>query len=90
VGVDDDLNAGMLRSQERFYGPAGYGMPDDVDIFSQNTEGLRGSAVEWLILERGLGSDEVVSNNDVRGLPTSEACQRGLWKRWATVMQGGE
>jgi len=54
VGVDDELNAGMLRSQERFYGPSGYGMPDDVDIFSQNAQGLRGSALEWLILERGL------------------------------------
>lgn len=90
VGVDDELNAGMLRSQERFYGPAGYGMPDDVDIFSQNTEGLRGSAVEWLILERGLGTDEVVANNDIRGLSASEACQRGLWRRWADIMQGAD
>lgn len=72
VGVDEDLNAGMLRSQERFYGPAGYGMPDDVDIFSQNAEGLCGSAPEWLILERGLPSDIIHEDGDVEGLSTSE------------------
>jgi len=88
VGVDDELNAGMLRSQERFYGPAGYGMPDDVDIFSQNTEGLRGSAVEWLILERGLDSDVVAENGDMQGLSASEVCQRGFWRKWAEAMQG--
>jgi len=90
VGIDDELNAGMLRSQERFYGPAGYGMPDDVDIFSQNTEGLRGRAVEWLILERGIGSDVETENGDFRGLPASEACQRGLWRKWASAMKGVE
>ena len=90
VGVDDHLNAGMLRSQERFYGPAGYGMPDDVDIFSQNTEGLRGRAVEWLILERGLGTDVPAENGDMRGLPASEACQRGFWRKWATAMKGSD
>ncbi len=88
VGVEDELNVGMLRSQERFYGPAGYGMPDDVDIFSQNAEGLRGTALEWLILERGLKSDEVEANGDIRGLPTSEALQRGFWRAWAKAMRG--
>lgn len=88
VGVEDELNAGMLRSQERFYGPAGYGMPDDVDIFSQNAEGLRGSALEWLILERGIPSDEILEDGDVRGLPTSEAPQRGFWRGWVKAMRG--
>jgi len=90
VGIDDALNAGMLRSQERFYGPSGYGMPDDVDIFSQNAEGLHGSALEWLILERGLSSDEVDENGDSCGLPTSEAPQRGFWRAWARAMGAQE
>lgn len=88
VGVDDDLNAGMLRSQERFYGPAGYGMPDDVDIFSQNAEGLRGSALDWLILERGLPSDVVQDDGDICGLSTSEAPQRSFWRAWVRAMRG--
>ncbi|MGX1098181.1 aromatic ring-hydroxylating oxygenase subunit alpha [Amorphus sp. MBR-141] len=88
VGIDDALNAGMLRSQERFYGPAGYGMPDDVDIFSQNAEGLRGSSVEWLILERGMPSDERDETGDTRGLATSEAPQRGFWRAWVSAMRG--
>lgn len=88
VGIDDALNAGMLRSQERFYGPAGYGMPDDVDIFSQNAEGLRGRAVEWLILERGIPSDQLDETGDIRGLGTSEAPQRGFWRAWVKAMRG--
>lgn len=88
VGVEDELNAGMLRSQERFYGPAGYGMPDDVDIFSQNAEGLRGTALEWLILERGLPSDVTHDDGDIEGLSTSEAPQRGFWRAWVKAMRG--
>ncbi|MBL0420296.1 Rieske 2Fe-2S domain-containing protein [Ramlibacter sp. AW1] len=81
----DAYNEGMLRSQERFYGPAGHGAADDVDIFSRNQQGLLGSAVDWLILERGLDTDELV-DGDWRGLPASEAPQRALWRAWARLM----
>jgi benzoate/toluate 1,2-dioxygenase alpha subunit len=84
-GAPDAFNEGMLRSQERFYGPAGYGMADDVDIFARNQQGLAGNAVDWLILERGLDTD-VVENNDFRGLPASEAPQRALWREWNRLM----
>lgn len=81
----DAYNEGMLRSQERFYGPAGHGAADDVDIFARNQQGLLGSAVDWLILERGLDTDELVGG-DYRGLPASEAPQRALWRAWTRLM----
>ena len=80
------FNEGMLRSQERFYGPAGHGMADDVDIFARNQQGLAGSAVEWLIIERGLDSDELLGTGEYRGLPSSEAPQRALWREWNRLM----
>lgn len=81
----DAFNEGMLRSQERFYGPAGHGAADDLDIFARNQQGLVASAVDWLILERGLDTDERIGD-DYRGLPASEAPQRALWRAWARLM----
>lgn len=85
-GAPPALNEGMLRSQERFYGPAGHGMPDDVDVFAQNQQGLALSQLDWLILERGLESDTLEENGDYRGFKSSEACQRAFWRRWRTML----
>jgi phenylpropionate dioxygenase-like ring-hydroxylating dioxygenase large terminal subunit len=86
-GAPAGYNEGMLRSQERFYGPAGHGQADDVEIFARNQQGLAGSAVEWLILERGLGSDVLDAEGNYKGLTTSEAPQRALWREWDRLMQ---
>ena len=80
------LNQGMLHSQERFYGPSGHGMPDDVEMFASNQQGLNGGAVEWLILERGVDTDARVDNGDYHGQPSSEACQRSFWRQWNRLM----
>jgi phenylpropionate dioxygenase-like ring-hydroxylating dioxygenase large terminal subunit len=85
-GAPAAFNEGMLRSQERFYGPAGHGAADDVDIFARNQQGLAGNAVDWMILERGLDTDELVEGGDYRGLPASEAPQRALWREWTRLM----
>ena len=79
-------NEGMLRSQERFYGPAGHGQADDVEIFARNQQGLAGSAVDWLILERGVETDEPDGKGNFKGLTTSEAPQRALWREWDRLM----
>lgn len=80
------LNEGMLHSQERFYGPSGHGMPDDVEMFASNQQGLDGGAVEWLILERGVDTDTLIDNGDYHGQPSSEACQRSFWRQWNRLM----
>lgn len=88
VGAPDSYNEGMLRSQERFYGPSGHGMPDDVDIFARNQQGLAGAVVPWLVLERGIDSDELLETGEYRGLSSSEAPQRALWRGWQRLMNG--
>lgn len=85
-GAPDSLNAGMLRAQERFYSPSGYGAPDDVEMFASNQQGLDGRAVDWLILERGVDTDERQPNGDYHGQPSSEACQRSFWRQWQHLM----
>jgi len=86
VGAPDEFNQGWLRSQERFYGPAGHGMPDDVEIFALNQQGLAADSVDWLILERGIGAEKQVDNGDYQGLASGETPQRGLWRKWKQVM----
>lgn len=87
VGVDPTINEGWLRSQERFYGPSGYGQPDDTEVFALNQQGLDASGVDWLILERGLeNEDPEGEGGDVSGPPGGEVPQRALWRRWATLM----
>jgi phenylpropionate dioxygenase-like ring-hydroxylating dioxygenase large terminal subunit len=85
-GAPAGYNEGMLRSQERFYGPAGHGQADDVEIFARNQQGLAGSAVDWLILERGVETDVLDDEGNYKGLTTSEAPQRALWREWDRLM----
>jgi hypothetical protein len=80
------LNKGMLHAQERFYAPAGYGAPDDVEMFASNQHGLDGRAVDWLILERGVDTDVQLADGDYQGQPSSEACQRSFWRQWDRLM----
>jgi hypothetical protein len=90
-GAPDAYNRGWLRSQERFYGPAGYGAPDDVEMFMLNQQGLSASAVEWLILERGLaaeradGSTDGIAGTQAR-MQASEARLRVMWRMWRDLM----
>lgn len=86
VGAPEAFNEGMLHSQERFYGPAGHGAADDMEMFALNHEGLAGNAVDWLIFERGVDTDEVLANGECQGKPSSEACQRGFWRQWKQLM----
>jgi len=86
-GAPEAFNVGMLRSQERFYGPSGYGMTDDAEMFARVTQGLRASGVEWLVFDRGMDTDEKTESGDYRGLPSSEAPQRALWRAWKHMMQ---
>jgi benzoate/toluate 1,2-dioxygenase subunit alpha len=85
-GAPDAFNQGMLHAQERFYGPAGYGAADDMEMFAVNHAGLAGSAVDWVLLERGVETDTILDNGDCRGQPSSEACQRGFWRQWQRLM----
>ena len=85
-GAPDEHNEGWLRSQERFYGPAGYGMPDDVEMFALNQQGLDASKVDWLILERGLGKETVLETGDISCPPGGESPLRALWGAWLELM----
>ncbi|HZP25596.1 MAG TPA: Rieske 2Fe-2S domain-containing protein [Dehalococcoidia bacterium] len=77
-----------LRQHEEFYGPAGFGAPDDWAMFDRVQRGMAAEDVEWILFSRGLQAEEV---DEARGIRTNrgnwgEASQRALYRQWKRVM----
>ena len=85
-GVPDTMNAARLRAHERFFGPAGFGTPDDVEMFVNCENGMRGRAVEWVRQDRGLHRETGDGARRV-GHSTDETPQRSAYRQWRSVMQ---
>jgi benzoate/toluate 1,2-dioxygenase alpha subunit len=89
-GAPDEVNEGWLRSQERFYGPSGYGMADDIEVFEMSQQGMEGSAVEWLLFERSLHTERLLAGGEYCSPPMGETPQRAFWRAWKRYMNGAE
>lgn len=87
-GVPDEINVARLRAHESFYGPAGGGAPDDVEMFTRCTEGLRVKGAEWLELSRGLERERIGADGLAVGHITDEVPQRAFYHRWKALMCG--
>ncbi|MEV0109774.1 Rieske 2Fe-2S domain-containing protein [Nocardia sp. NPDC050799] len=79
------------REQEQgFYGPAGYGGPDDIEMFTRMQEGFRtaqaASLDPWLLFTRQATSEEVLDNGVRVADSTSEITQRAVYRGWAEYM----
>lgn len=85
-GAPDKHNEERLNGYERFFGPSSFGSPDDVEIFALNQEGLQASAVDWLILERGMGREQTVDEVDKTSHVTDETPQREFYVHWLSLM----
>jgi hypothetical protein len=87
-GVPDEINVARLRAHESFYGSAGGGAPDDVEMFNRCSDGLRVKGAEWLELSRGVEREHVGDDGVVAGHITDETPQRAFYRRWKTLMCG--
>ncbi|HZB31160.1 MAG TPA: Rieske 2Fe-2S domain-containing protein [Streptosporangiaceae bacterium] len=85
-GVPDALNQGRYRAHERFYGPSGFGSPDDVEIFVCNQTGLQASGVDWVLLSRGMHRERVGGDGEVVGHSTDEVPVRAMYREWERLM----
>lgn len=82
----DELNAERLRGHEAFYGPAGGGVPGDLEMFRRVQEGLAVESVEWLSFERGRQREVVEPDGTRVGHVTDEGPQRSFYRRWLAEM----
>jgi len=89
-GAPQQLNVARLRGHEAFYGPAGGGATDDLEMFERNQIGLSARVDPWLLLSRG--TEQQYQNNDgtIVGQMTDEVTQRGIWRHWKKIMSQAE
>jgi phenylpropionate dioxygenase-like ring-hydroxylating dioxygenase large terminal subunit len=86
AGAPHELNLARLRGHEAFYGPAGGGATDDLEMFERNQIGLSARVNPWLILSRGREQESLDANGTIVGQITDEVTQRGIWRQWKKVM----
>jgi hypothetical protein len=81
------LNQARLRAHEDFYGPAGFGQPDDGELFARVQQGIQADIDPWMILTRGLHRERRDADGTLVGQMTDEVPQRGIWAQWKKVMK---
>jgi phenylpropionate dioxygenase-like ring-hydroxylating dioxygenase large terminal subunit len=85
-GAPHELNVARLRGHEAFYGPAGGGATDDLEMFERNHMGLSARADPWLLLSRGIEQQHQGRDGAIVGQITDEVTQRGIWRHWKKIM----
>lgn len=81
----EGINELRLRGHELFYSPAGFGVPDDSEMFRRVATGLD-SDEQWVLLSRGREREESDATGG-RSQITDELPQRTEWDRWAELMR---
>jgi phenylpropionate dioxygenase-like ring-hydroxylating dioxygenase large terminal subunit len=84
----DELNRRTLRRCEGALGPAGFLIADDAEIGELNQLGVQNQEPEWLLLNRGMASEEVRTDGTRVGGLMDETSQRGFWRHYRDVMSG--
>jgi phenylpropionate dioxygenase-like ring-hydroxylating dioxygenase large terminal subunit len=84
-GLPESLNRMRLRTHEAFFGPAGFGAPDDVEVFRRAQRGLAAEGVGEVLMARGL-ERERREGEVVIGEVSDETPQRALYKKWGELM----
>jgi benzoate/toluate 1,2-dioxygenase subunit alpha len=89
-GAPREVNWLRLRYHELFFGPAGFGQPDDFEMFERVEAGLDDTRDGWLRFERGYGQEDTLDDGDtLAGNVTDETPQRGQYRQWAALMAAG-
>jgi hypothetical protein len=91
-GVTDQINVQRIKAHQSFYGPAGYGSPDDLECFERMQEGYKTAALEqlnpWILLNRGLTIEQRGPNGERTGHVSTEVEQRAIYYAWSALMKG--
>jgi phenylpropionate dioxygenase-like ring-hydroxylating dioxygenase large terminal subunit len=84
-GVPEAINEGRIRGHERFYGPAGFGAPDDIEVFTEVQTGAHARGNQWNLFSRGQHLERI-ENGERVGHTTDETPQRALYRHWRLEM----
>lgn len=81
----------LRRDQEQgFYGQAGFGGPDDVEMFERMQEGFASSDADvlnpWLLFNRQIEAEASTAEGALVADSTSEITQRAVYRAWHAYM----
>lgn len=90
-GADEETRNRILRDHEIFYGPAGFGSTDDIEVgFDRVTAGLEAteSPEDWALMARGLDREIIDEKTGIRtGRSSDEVPQRAYLRRWLGLIE---
>ncbi|MGW7824080.1 aromatic ring-hydroxylating oxygenase subunit alpha [Streptomyces puniciscabiei] len=90
-GAPSETNAAILRAHEGFYGAAGFGGPDDVEVaFDRVHAGLAATEDDWLVMSRGAHREVPGEGGTRTGHATDELPQRAFYRGWLAAMTEGD
>jgi phenylpropionate dioxygenase-like ring-hydroxylating dioxygenase large terminal subunit len=90
-GAPEQVNWLRLRYHELFFGPAGFGQPDDFEMFERVEAALGDTQDGWFRFERGYGAEQALDAGETTlGNVSDETPQRGQYRQWAALMTAGE
>ena len=87
-GASREENAARLRKHEGFYGPAGHGTVDDLEVaFDRVWDGLQAnSSKDVLIISRGRNRETVDEKGVITATSSDEVSARAIYKEWKKLM----
>lgn len=88
-GVPEEMNEHRYRAHERFFGPAGFGTPDDMEIFIASETGMRAGGAQWSLTSRGQHREELRDGERIGDI-NDETPMRSLYREWKRLISAGE
>ncbi|HEY7066566.1 MAG TPA: Rieske 2Fe-2S domain-containing protein [Chloroflexota bacterium] len=85
-GVAPELNAQRLRRHEAAYGPAGFVLADDLEMWERNHRALEARLDEWMTLRRGLHREHPDADGLLVSHIADETAMRGIWRHYKALM----
>jgi phenylpropionate dioxygenase-like ring-hydroxylating dioxygenase large terminal subunit len=85
-----DLNERSLRRGEGAVGPAGFIIADDTEISEVAQLAAANLHPEWLLLKRGLHTEELHSDGTRTAGLMDETTQRAFWREYKKVMEAAQ
>ncbi|WP_376870687.1 aromatic ring-hydroxylating dioxygenase subunit alpha [Albirhodobacter sp. R86504] len=86
-GGPEAANQMRLRLHEHFQGPMGFGSPDDAEVWERVQRGSAGAGDVDVMVNRGLGLEEMSENGLPKGDVSAETGMRAAYRMWKKVME---
>jgi phenylpropionate dioxygenase-like ring-hydroxylating dioxygenase large terminal subunit len=87
-GFSDEKNNARLRGHEDFFGPAGFGSPDDNEVaFRRLRLGIAADVGDdWCLMGKGLHHEEIDERGVRIGAISDETTMRAIYRAWREAM----